>query len=88
MAICGDFRVRDKEAEKIAKCQDLALKTFQIWNSKTRVIPIVIGALGAESLLTEYLALIGVMTRRCDNMQPTAVLGSAHTLRKALSIPV
>ena len=88
VAIPGDIRVRDKEAEKISKYQDLALKTFQIWNSKTRVIPMVIGALGAESLLTEYLALIGVMTRRCDNMQQTAVLGSAHTLRKALSIPV
>ena len=42
------------------------------------VIPIVIGAFGAESLLTEYLTLIGVMTRKGGSMLQTDVLGSAH----------
>ena len=45
-----------------------------MWTTKTRVIPKVIGALGAEFLLTEYLALIGVMTRKGDSIQQTAVL--------------
>ena len=56
-------------------------------NTKTRVIPIVIGAFEAESSLTDYLALIGVMTRKSYSMQLTAVLGSVHILRKILSIP-
>ena len=59
-----------------------------MWNTKAKVILIVIGALGVKSLLTEYVPLIGVMTRKGDNMQQTDMLGSAHTLRKALSIPV
>ena len=46
--------------------------------------PIVIGA---ESLLIEYLALIGVMTRKGDSMQQIAMLELAHILRRVLSIP-
>ena len=49
-----------------------------MWKTKTRVIPIAIGALGPESLLTEYLALIGVMIRKGDSMLKTAMLGSVH----------
>ena len=57
-----------------------------MWNAKTRVIHIVIGVLGEESLITEYLAPIGSMTRKGGCMQLTAVLGSSHILRKVLSI--
>ena len=58
-----DFCVKDKVADKILKYQDLALKISRMWNTKPRVIPKVIGALGAEFLLTENLALIAVVTR-------------------------
>ena len=51
-AIPEDFRVRDKDAEKISKYQDLTLEIYRMWNTKTRVILIVIGALKTESLLT------------------------------------
>ena len=60
-------------------------------NTKTRANPVVIGALGATCLLTEYLALIVIgvmMTRKGDRIQQTAVVqGSAHILRKVLFIP-
>ena len=56
-------------------------------NTNTRVIPIVIGAIEAEFFLTEYLALIRIMTRKGDSTQQTAMLGSAHILRKVLFIP-
>ena len=52
VAIPRDFHVRDKNAEKISKYQDLALEISRMWNTRTRVIG-VIGALGVESLLTE-----------------------------------
>ena len=42
-AIPGDFCVKDREAEKISKYQDLALEIFQMWNVKTRVNSIVNG---------------------------------------------
>ena len=60
VVILGNFRVGNKEAENTLKYQDLALKISQmVLKTKTTVIPIVIGAFGAHSLLTEYLALIG-----------------------------
>ena len=49
---------------------------------KTRLIPMVIGALDAEPLLTKYQALIKVMTRKGDIMQQTVALGLDHMLRK------
>ena len=40
-----------REAEEILKYQNLALKISWMLNTKTRVNPIEIGTLGAESLL-------------------------------------
>ena len=53
-----------RRLKKYCKYQDFALEISRMGNTKTRVISIVIGALGAESLLTEYLALIGLMSRK------------------------
>ena len=33
-AIPEDFRVRDKDAEKISKYQDLTLEIYRMWNTK------------------------------------------------------
>ena len=87
VAIPGDFRVKDKELEKMEKYQDLIIEVQRMWDTKAKVIPIVIGALGAENNLTDYLALLGVQTRKTDSMQQTALFGSAHILKKVLSIP-
>ena len=62
------------------------MRIYRMWITKTRVIYIVIDAFRSESLLTEYLALIGVMARKSDCMLQTAVLGLADILRKVLSI--
>ena len=61
-------------AEKVSKYRILALEISRIPNSETRVIQIVISALGEMSLFTDYLALIGVMTRKSGSIQQTAVL--------------
>ena len=58
-----------------------------MWHTRTKVILIVIGALGEENLLTDYTALLGIHNKKSDSMQQTAVLGLAHILRKVLSIP-
>ena len=63
MAIPEDGRVRAKEDEKVEKYQNLARgpKDKQIRGVRTKVIPIVVGALGTKPLrLKENLRTIGV----------------------------
>ena len=45
VAVSGDAKVELKEKEKIDKYQDLAKELRKLWKVKTRVVPIVIGAL-------------------------------------------
>ena len=73
VVIPGEFRVRNKEAEKISKYQDFALEICRTLNTKNRVIPKVIGALEAKSLFTEYLSTIGVKIRQGDSTQQTDI---------------
>ena len=43
-AISGDRNVIKKEAEKILKYKDLTTEIQRMWNVKTNVIPVIIGA--------------------------------------------
>ena len=58
-----------------------------MWDTNSKVIPIVIGALGAQNQLINYSVLLGVQARYAKSMHQTALLGSAHILRKVQSIP-
>jgi hypothetical protein len=49
VAIPGDRNVIKKEAEKILKYKDLTTEIQRMWNLKTRVIPVIIGATGTIS---------------------------------------
>jgi hypothetical protein len=49
VAIPGDRNVIQKEAEKILKYKYLTIKIQRMWNVKTRVIPVIIGANGTIS---------------------------------------
>jgi hypothetical protein len=46
VAISGDRNVIKKEAEKILKYKDLTIEIQRIWNLKTKVIQVIIGATG------------------------------------------
>ena len=47
--ISGDINVIKKEAEKILKYKDLTTEIQRMWNVKTKVIPVIIGATGTIS---------------------------------------
>jgi hypothetical protein len=49
VAIPGDRNVIQKEAEKILKYKELTIEIQCMWNVKTRVVPVIIGATGIVS---------------------------------------
>ena len=55
-----------------------------MWNVKTKVIPVIIGATGTISMsFRKYVSNIPVK-HEVKELQKTAILGPAHTLRKVL----
>jgi len=49
VAISGDRNVIKKEAEEILKYKDLTIEIQRMWNVKTNMIPVIIGATGTIS---------------------------------------
>ena len=73
-----------KETEKIVKYKDLTIEIQRMWNVKTKVIPVITGATGTISKsFRKYVSNIPG-THEVNELQKTAILGTAHTLRKAL----
>ena len=46
-SVPGDSRIEEKEKDKIEKYQDLGRELQKIWNVKMKIIPLVVGSLGA-----------------------------------------
>jgi len=73
-----------KEAEKILKYKDLTVEIQRIWNVKTKVIPVIIGATGTISKsFRKYVSSIPGKYE-VKELQKTAILGTAHILQKVL----
>jgi hypothetical protein len=73
-----------KEAEKILKYKDLRIEIQRMWNAKTKEIPVIIEATGTISKsFTKYLSNVPGK-HEIKELQKTAILGTAHTLRKVL----
>ena len=51
-AVPGDSRIEEKEKEKIQNYQDLRRELQKIWNMRVKIIPLVVGSLGA--ILTQF----------------------------------
>ena len=73
-----------KEAEKILKYKNLTIEKQRMWNVKTKVIPVIIGASGTVlKLFRKYVSNIPGK-HEVKELQKTAILGTAHILRKVL----
>ena len=73
-----------KEAEKILKYKDLTIEIQHTWNVKTKVTPVIIGATGTISKsFRKYVSNIQGKYE-VKELQKTAILGTAHILRKVL----
>ena len=85
VTISGDRNVIKKETEKILKYKDLKIEIQRMWNVKTRVIPVIIGATGTISKsFRKYVSNIPG-NHEVKKLQKTAILGTAHILRKVLT---
>ena len=86
VAIPGDHRIALKEVEKIMNYAELKVELERMWKTKTKVIPIVIGALGSiTKKLEENLKELDVK-HNIKVFQKSALLGTAHILRKVLAV--
>ena len=85
-AVPGDSIIEKKEKDKMEKCQDLGKKLQKIWNVKVKIIPLVVGSLGAiQKQFGNRLKQIGI-TVATAQVQKTVLLGMARILRKVLEI--
>jgi hypothetical protein len=85
VAISGDRNMIKKGAEKTLKYKDLTTEIQRMWNVKARVIPVVIGATGTIS--KSFRKYVSDIPGHCGvkELQKTAILGTAHILRKVLT---
>jgi hypothetical protein len=85
VAISGDRNVMKKEAEKILKYKDLTIEIQRMWNVKTKVIPVIIGATG--TILKSFRKYVSNVpgNHEFKELQKTAILSTAHILQKVLT---
>jgi len=84
VAISGDRNVIKREAEKILKYEDLTIEIQRMWNVKTKMIPVIIGAIGTIS--KSFRKHVSYIPRKHEvkELQKTVILGTVHILRKVL----
>ena len=71
---------------RIEKYQDFERELQKIWNVKVRIVPLVVGSLGAISeQFGNRLKHIGI-TAGTEQVQKIVLLGMAKILRKVLEI--
>ena len=84
VANSGDRNVIKKEAEKILKYKDLTIEIQRMWNVKTKVIPVITGATATVSKSFRKYVSNKPGKHEVKELQKTAILGTAHILRKVL----
>jgi hypothetical protein len=84
VATPADRNVVQKEEEKKLKYNSLGTEIQRIWNLKYTVIPVIIGVTGivTKNLKKNLEAIRGKQS--IESLQQTAVLGTAHIIRKVL----
>ena len=87
IAVPGDQRIKSKEQDKILAYQDLKRELRKLWKLKSlKIVPVVVGALGAVT--PDFRRHLDEVDCRLSvsNIQKTALLGTAHILRKVLDV--
>jgi hypothetical protein len=73
-----------KSSEKILKYKDLIIEIQRMWDVKTRVMPVIIGATGTISKsFRKYVSTVPG-NHEVKELEKTTILGTAHILWKVL----
>jgi len=79
-----DKNVIKKEVEKILEYKDLTTEIQRMWNVKTKVLSVITGAtVTISKSFRKYVSNIPGK-HEVKELQKTAILGTAHKLRKVL----
>ena len=86
MAVPSDQNMSLNEFQKVSKYRDLEIEVTKMWKLKTKVIPVVIGALGMikngkKNFIDEIPGKPSL-----QEMQKIVLTSTSHILRKVLSI--
>lgn len=86
VSIPSDYNIQRKATEKMSKYVDLQIECEKMWSKKVEVIPVIVGATGIvdRRLKADLKKIPG--RHNIHNLQRSALLGTAHILRKVLSI--
>ena len=85
-AVPRGSRIKEKEEEKIERYKDLRRELSKIWDVKVKIIPLVVGSLGAiPKKFGNRLKETGI-TAEIGQVQKSVLLGTDRILRKVLKI--
>ena len=86
MSVPSDKNVSSKKFEKLSNYKFLEIEIEKMWHFRARTIPVVIGALGLVKKGTKDFLDKTPGNSFLREIQKIALNGTAHVLRKALSI--
>ena len=85
MAIPSDYNIQKKATKKMSMYVDLQIECQRIWNKKVEVTPVIIGATGiVDKNIKKNVGRIPGC-HKIYSLQRSAILGTAHILRKVVS---
>jgi len=88
VACTMDRNVLSKENEKVEKYQDLSIELQHLWNTRVKVVPLIIGALGSiSSSIYTHLATLQVKEVSVHQLQKTVILHTSTILRRHIILP-
>ena len=86
VACHSDLNLVGKRNEKLRNYQLLRVEVARLWDKKTSIIPVIIGALGSiPKDIDTYLTQLGI-DYHLNILQHSVLLGTANILRQVLSI--
>jgi len=81
MAIADDSNVNTKESDNLSKYKDLEREIIRMWKVRTKIVPVIIGALGTiKKALHQNLQLLPGY-RSATELQDITLMSTAHIIQ-------